>query len=119
MSLPHACFALFLLFAGAEFFSGTDLPLMPGFEELAESGVVFDKPSGRIVQVVAFGSEAPSAVRAFYAEALAELGWAEAGTAAAHGLKMRREGETLSLDLSHSDGQTVVSIVIQPAAEQN
>ena len=119
MSLSHACLALFLLVAGAEFFSGTDLPVMPGFEERADSGVVFDKPSGRIVQVVAFGKEAPEAVRAFYAEALAELGWTETGTKAGHALRMRREGETLSLDLSHSDGRTVLGIVIQPAAEEN
>lgn len=119
MSFPHACFALFLLFAGAEFFSGTDLPLMPGFEERAESGVVFDKPSGRIVQVVAFGQEPPAAVRAFYSETLAELGWRHDGGTAEDALKMRREGETLSLDLSRSDGQTVISIVIRPAAEEN
>lgn len=119
MSLAPACLALFLLFAGAEFFAGTDLPLMPGFEEVADSGVVFDKPSGRIVQVIAFGKEPPAAVRAFYRETLVELGWRQDGGTTADGLKMRREGETLNLHLSHADGQTVVSIVIHPAAEAN
>ena len=51
-----------------------DLPLMPGLIEEA-GGVVFDSPSGRIVEAFATGDVSEGAVRDFYSETLPQLGW--------------------------------------------
>jgi hypothetical protein len=70
------------------------MPLMPGLQASADS-VVFDKPTGRIVQAraVGHGLEA-AAVRDFYRRTLPALGWREAP-----GLTFMREGERLKLDI--------------------
>ena len=55
--------------AGADdgFIAGVeDLPLMPGLSEIAEAGMVFDKPSGRIVEAFAEGPVSRQAVAEFY-----------------------------------------------------
>ncbi len=36
-----------------------DLPLMPGLAEVPEAGLVFDQPSGRIVEAYAQGAVTP------------------------------------------------------------
>ena len=66
--------------AGAEippsFLSGVDdLPLMAGLVEDVDSGVVFDTPTGRIVEAYARGRVEPARVLAFYTETLPQLGW--------------------------------------------
>lgn len=70
-----------------------DMPLMPGLVQLAERNVVFDAPSGRIVEAYAEGSVARDAVRSFYARTLPQLGWRGQG-----GDRYVREGETLRLE---------------------
>ncbi|MGF1592310.1 MAG: hypothetical protein ACFCUW_03465 [Kiloniellaceae bacterium] len=72
-----------------------DLPLMPGLKALPDSGLVFDKPGGRIVEAFAEGSLTPESVRSFYDQTLPQLGWQREGTGA-----YLREGERLNLDLS-------------------
>jgi hypothetical protein len=72
-----------------------DLPLMPGLTTLPDSGLVFDKPGGRIVEAFAEGSLTPEAVRSFYDATLPQLGWRREGAGA-----YLREGERLKLDLS-------------------
>lgn len=62
---------------GGAFFSGIqDMPLMPGLTELADQGVAFDKPGGRIVESVAY-IDGPSAaeIEGFYGDTLPQLGW--------------------------------------------
>jgi hypothetical protein len=84
--------------AGA-FLSGfEDLPLMPGLSEVAGAGVVFDTPSGRIVEAYAEGSVTSAEVAAFYARTLPQLGWQEAGAG-----EFRRENEVLRLEISARD----------------
>jgi hypothetical protein len=78
-----------------------DLPLMPGLKSLPDSGLVFDKPSGRIVEAFAAGGVTAQSVVAFYDATLPQLGW-HRETAGAY----LREGERLSLDLGQ-DGATV------------
>jgi hypothetical protein len=73
----------------------SDLPLMPGLTTLPDSGLVFDKPGGRIVEAFAEGSLTPEAVRSFYDATLPQLGWRREGAGA-----YLREGERLKLDLS-------------------
>jgi hypothetical protein len=88
--------------SAAEFFrSIDDLPLAPGLTEVAEEGVEFESPAGRIVTAVASGNGGPDAVRTFYRKALPPLGWT-----IAPGDTYRREGEVLTLTLE-SEGTTV------------
>lgn len=92
------------------FLSGIDdLPLMPGLTELPESGVVFDKPSGRIVETYAEGPVTRESVIAFYRRTLPQLGWRDHGMAA-----FRREGEQLALTFLGVDGDLVVRFTLQP-----
>lgn len=72
-----------------------DLPLMPGLRTLPDSGLVFDKPGGRIVEAFAEGSLTLESVRSFYDATLPQLGWRREGYGA-----YLREGERLKLDLS-------------------
>ena len=86
-----------------------DLPLMPGLAELPGAGLVFDQPSGRIVEAYAQGAVSRAAVRAFYLDTLPNLGW----RAKAEAL-FQREGEELRLDISGDDGALVVRFTLQP-----
>jgi len=52
-----------------------DLPLMPGLDENAASGVNFDSPGGRIIEIYAVGRVTAAEVVAFYQEVLPQLGW--------------------------------------------
>ena len=81
-----------------------DLPLMPGLTAVPESGLVFDKPAGRIVQAFAEGSMTMQSVMTFYDETLPQLGWQRAGVG-----DYLREGERLKLDLS----QTARGVTVQ------
>lgn len=95
--------------AGA-FVAGTeDVPLMPGLVPVAGSSLVFDKPQGRIVEAQAAGKVARSAVQAFYAATLPQLGWKAAGADA-----WRREGEVLRLDFHGRDGDLTVGFTLSP-----
>ncbi len=86
-----------------------DLPLMPGLAEVPGAGLVFDQPSGRIVEAYAQGAVSRAAVRAFYLDTLPNLGW----SAKAEAL-FQREGEELRLDISGEDGALVVRFTLQP-----
>ena len=80
-----------------------DLPLMPGLAEVEGAGVVFDKPSGRIVEAYARGTVSRESVVSFYRDTLPQLGWSESA-----GLTFAREGESLAIEFlpddSSSDG---------------
>jgi hypothetical protein len=82
-----------------------DMPLMPGLTQLAERNVVFDAPSGRIVEAYAEGTVGRDAVRSFYARTLPQLGWRGQG-----GDRYVREGETLRLEFpeAHPGGNRVL-----------
>ena len=86
-----------------------DLPLMPGLAEVPEAGLVFDQPSGRIVEAYAQGAVSRAAVRAFYLDTLPNLGW----RAKAEAL-FQREGEELRLDIAGDDGALTVRFTLQP-----
>jgi hypothetical protein len=94
---------------GAYLAAVTDLPLMPGLAEVPEAGVVFDQPSGRIVEAYAQGAVSRAAVAAFYLGTLPNLGW----RAKAEAL-FQREGEELRLEISGDDGALVVRFTLQP-----
>lgn len=97
-----------------------DMPLMDGLSETGDGGIVFDKPTGRIVRAVARGDVAPADVRAFYVETLPQLGWARIKELELIGglLLFRREGEKLEIQIvSQSSGaiaRTEVRFSITP-----
>jgi hypothetical protein len=86
-----------------------DLPLMPGLKALPDSGVVFDKPGGRIVEAFAQGDVSPQSVTAFYDETLPQLGWQRE----ARGFYLR-EGERLQLAFSQDAGRITVHFRLLP-----
>ena len=87
--------ALSALAAIAAFFSVIeDMPLAPGLVEAPGASTVFDKPDGRIVQLVASGPAAGDQVLRFYADALPQLGWAKTSATT-----WRREAESLTLEV--------------------
>jgi hypothetical protein len=91
------------------FVPGTeDLPLMPGLTAVANSGVVFDKPQGRIVEASARGKVTRDAVRRFYGETLPGLGWV------ADKDGWRRESEELKIDFKGRDGDLTVGFTLTP-----
>jgi hypothetical protein len=90
-----------------------DLPLMPGLAETPDAGVVFDTPSGRIVQTEASGRVSRDRVLTFYAETLPQLGW----HALAPGL-FRREDEELRIEFDEAGEPGVtVRFALSPASE--
>ena len=86
-----------------------DLPLMPGLKALPDSGLVFDKPAGRIVEAFAEGSMTVQSVMAFYDETLPQLGWQREGVG-----NYLREGERLKLDLSQDARGVTVQFQLFP-----
>ena len=91
----------------------TDLPLMPGLNEVRDAGVVFDKPDGRIVEAYAEGEVQRDAVLGFYRGTLPQLGWERTRTTSA-AAAFRREGETLALDFLDGGGALVVRFTLTP-----
>ena len=91
-----------------------EMPLMPGLLELTDVAVTFDGPSGRIIQAFAAGSLQVDKVRAFYAAALPQLGWARQANG-----EYRRDAEILRLEVSlASDGGAGVHYMLRPAKGQ-
>ena len=86
-----------------------DLPLMPGLEEVEDASVVFDKPSGRIVEAFAKGAVGRSDVAGFYDKTLPQLGWQAEG-----GGSYWREGERLTLDVTESGRLLTVRFTLAP-----
>lgn len=86
-----------------------DLPLMQGLTEALESGLVFDKPGGRIVEAVAAGAVSAGEVAAFYETTLPQFGWqrGKAGT-------YLRDGEKLKLDIDEAAGGVTVQFTLAP-----
>ena len=96
--------------ADGRFVSGiADLPLMPGLEEIEESAMVFSKPEGRIVEVMARGAVTREAASAFYDQTLPQLGWRphRAGD-------WRRENEILRLDMKDGEYGVVIQFTLTP-----
>ena len=52
-----------------------EIPLMPLLAENLDAAVVFEGPSGRIVEAFADGEGKSDSVYAFYAASLPQLGW--------------------------------------------
>lgn len=79
-----------------------DLPLPPKMQELVEEAVIFDNPTGRVVESVAIGPNSKNNIIAFYQSSLPQLGWHSADQV---GLIYQRGGEkiTLRIETRHND----------------
>ena len=96
--------------AAGEFLAGfDDLPVMPGLAPVKEAGIVFDTPSGRIVEGYAAGAVGRQKVQRFYEKTLPQLGWAKTGRN-----EFRREGEKLTMDFKGKDGALTVRFTLSP-----
>ncbi len=86
----------------------SDLPLMEGLSE-EPGAAVFDKPSGRIVEMTARGKVTRSAVETFYETTLPALGWQRARPGV-----YERETEQLALSFRSQDDILLVRFVLSP-----
>ena len=90
----------------------TDLPLMPGLEEMPKTTLVFDKPDGRLVRATARGEISPSTVWHFYDETLPQLGWRRLSQG-----YFDRDGENLQISVEIIDSKLTVRFAIAPRSE--
>ncbi len=96
--------------AADRFVSGiADLPLMPGLEEIDGSAMIFSKPQGRIIEVMARGAVTRDAVRAFYDLTLPELGWRRQERG-----RLQRENELLRFDMRDNKNGLVIQFSLTP-----
>jgi hypothetical protein len=86
-----------------------DLPVMPGLAAVDGAGIVFDTPSGRIVEGYAAGKVTKESVRRFYDETLPQLGWKRVSKT-----EFRREGEQLKIDFKGEDRALTVRFTLAP-----
>lgn len=87
-----------------------DVPLMPGLQELEDEALVFDKPSGRIVETTAAGKSVSKAeIEEFYSRTLPQLGWARIGPN-----HYAREGESLHLSVSQQEQFGLIHFSVKP-----
>ena len=91
-----------------------DLPLMAGLVENLEAGVLYDKPSGRIVEANASGALSAYDVVRFYASTMPELGWRRQRTVATNDLKFERDGERLTIEVRELAGELTVRFSLAP-----
>ena len=91
-----------------------DLPLMAGLVENLEAGVLYDKPSGRIVEAYASGALSAYDVVRFYASTLPELGWRRRRTVATNDLEFERDGERLTIEVRELAGELTVRFSLAP-----
>ena len=98
---------------GARFLSVIpEMPLMPSLIEDLDAAVVFDGPSGRIVEAVANGDVSSDAVYAFYSASLPQLGW----TVSSEGI-YRRAAEILKIEIFPAEtgyAGTSVEFILRP-----
>jgi len=85
-----------------------DLPLMDGLVE-QPGAVVFDKPSGRIVEMEVSGPLSQPEVEAFYRRTLPSLGWEPAGATL-----YRRAQEQLRLVFRPAAESVTIRFVLSP-----
>ena len=88
-----------------------DVPLAPGLTEAASGGMVFDSPSGRIVEAAATGTADAAQIAKFYTETLPQLGWQESGK-----LTFKRDNETLriTVETGHKTAPLTVRFNLAP-----
>jgi len=85
-----------------------DLPLAPGLTE-QPGGMLFESPTGRIVDATASGDATSAQVQGFYQQALPQLGWEALPDGA-----FRRDNEILRIDIDGSHRSLLVRFSVVP-----
>ncbi len=92
-----------------------DFPLMMELDEITGGVMVFDSPSGRIVEALTMGKVTKEKVQQFYSATLPQLGWKETTPG-----EFSRDGEILKMEfpqtLAHSgatptEGASTISVL--------
>lgn len=91
-----------------------DIPLMPEMKELKDSGVLFDKAEGRIIEETV---KAPNLTREkvlkFYNETLPALGWMPVSPGP-NSSRFSRNGEQLIVNLEKLANDGLVGFAVSP-----
>lgn len=88
----------------------SDIPAMNGLIELEDYTLVFDKPEGRIIEMVArLEGQTIASVRSYYRSALPEMGWRRVSED-----RYARGSEDMIFAFETRDGQSYARITVQP-----
>ncbi|WP_282604636.1 hypothetical protein [Pelagibius sp. Alg239-R121] len=90
-----------------------DVPLMPQLQDVPDAAVIFDKPSGRLVEAYAEGDVEGAEVLGFYRETLPQLGWTSESETGASGVFFR-ESERLEIHILEGQTRHTVRFVLSP-----
>ena len=87
----------------------SDLPIMPGMQELPDANISFDTASGRIVEAFAQTEQSVERILSFYKNILPQLGWrVEKDT------MFVRDTEILIIDLRKDGDSVIVQFSLEP-----
>lgn len=97
--------------AKAVFFEALpDIPVMPGFQDMTQSILVFDKPGGQVVEASAWSTHVSAdEVIGYYDQALSPLGWVRSGTGV-----YGRGGDVLRLEITKMAAGTILKVTVMP-----
>ena len=87
----------------------SDLPIMPGMQELPDANISFDTASGRIVEAFAKTEQSVERILSFYKNILPQFGWrVEKDT------MFVRDSEILIIDLRKDGDSVIVQFSLEP-----
>ena len=87
----------------------SDLPIMPGMQELPDANISFDTASGRIVEAFAKTEQSVERILSLYKNMLPQLGWrVEKDTI------FVRDSEILIIDLRKDGDSVIVQFSLEP-----
>ena len=99
-----------LVWSSEKFITGfSDLPIMPGMQELPDANISFDTASGRIVEAFAKTKQNVEKILSFYKNVLPQLGWR-----VKRNTMFVRDREILNLDLRKDGDSVIVQFSLKP-----
>ena len=99
-----------LVWSTEKFVTGfSDLPLMPGMQELPDANISFDTASGRIVEAFAKTEENIKKILFFYNNVLPQFGWR-----VENDTTFVRDSEKLTLDFRKDKVSVIVQFSLEP-----
>ena len=99
-----------LVWSTEKFVTGfSDLPLMPGMQELPDANISFDTASGRIVEAFAKTEQNIEKILFFYNNVLPQFGWR-----VENDTTFVRDSEKLTLDFRKDKVSVIVQFSLEP-----
>jgi len=99
-----------LVWSSEKFITGfSDLPIMPGMQELPDANISFDTASGRIVEAFAKTEQNVEKILSFYKNVLPQLGWR-----VKKDTMFVRDTEILIIDLRKDGDSVIVQFSLKP-----